>query len=104
MFGRHGTLSTGATHLRAIEEGVGRKAVRCARRGKVDGVLETGIAAYPNAAHCRTTPYIFLLTECWNFRHSRTRVKSVGRLPKETPPDPLPAGLTVSERLVHTTK
>jgi len=34
---------------------------------------------------------------------SRARAKSVRRLPPGAPRDPLPAGLTVSERLVHTT-
>src|SRR5205814_7624557 len=32
------------------------------------------------------------------------RAKSVRRLPPRATPDPLPAGITVSERLVHTTK
>jgi hypothetical protein len=29
------------------------------------------------------TPYIFLLTGCWNFRQAHTRAKSVRRLPHE---------------------
>src|SRR5262249_55685856 len=46
--------------------------------------------------------YIFVLRQRWNFQQPCTRAKSVRRLHPGAPPDPLPAGLTVTEGLVHT--
>src|SRR5215813_10789975 len=41
---------------------------------------------------CRTRPYIFLLTECWNCWHARTRAKTCRRLARESSTcAPLPA-------------
>ena len=49
---------------------------------KAERVFGTGIAAYPDVAQCRTTPYIFLLTDCWNFRQAAPALSALGVSPR----------------------